>query len=1746
MKGFLLLISILFISLNTYSQNWNFSVNAVDETCFMSGDGSIDITMSGTTSGFTFTWEVFDDSDVSQGTGTVGANSPDIYQFLDPGDYTVVVSKNGTTEKRERETTVEGSSTALAVTKSVTQQNLCNGDAAGQVQGTATGGAGSYQYGLAFGTGQTSPNYTGGYSDNGGSFTGLGAGTYKVFAQDERGCVASTVEFALTAPNAISVQYDTINANCNNVGGQIVLTSISGGTPFASGTAGAFNYEQQWYEGDAVDDDAELTAFENKATLSGLDSGEYTVVITDASGCTGSQSFQIFSGFNLEQNGLINVSCATYQDGEITVRLDTDSQNDEDPFKMRIYDGADPNSDPEITSKKKTSLAVGNHTFSGLGPGTYTIVAEGITGCEREIEVTLTEPNAPQVDDSEMTPVVCRGDSDGSILLDVSGGSGSYRASSDGGTTYPWNSDGNNQINITNLAAGTYDLWIQDESNCPIDVANVAVTQPAKQWALSQVDRADVTCNGNADGQYAFEFDTSLDTDPVVEDNNIIWRDVDSNEVIATGVFEKDDLEEGSYRIEVTANSGCYRELTFDVSEPAVLEILGSAPVFDCPLTLSSDDAEINATVTGGNGGYTYVWTKDGGALTTETATNGLLEEITENAEYTLKITDSKGCTKTRTFTVEIPEEIAISAISTTNVACRGEATGALDIDVTGGTPQSDGTYIYYWEKDGSGTQYSNSEDLTDLTAGTYAVTVTDDNSCTAAVKSFTITQPATSYTLSGIVSPVICNGENNGEIDITINRGSGTLHPEPTSIEWTKDGVAFKSNVKDLTDLEPGIYVLTTNDKFGCEKSISFDVEEYSELLINPITTQNTCDGYADGAIEIDPVGGYIGGNAGYTIRWFKDGAVQGLKNDELEYDNLVDGTYRVVVSDSVGCTKETTIFIDAPDAVSAVNVITNIKCKGNQNGGIALDVSSGTEPYNILWKLGSSTGASISTNDTITGLAPGDYYVSIEDANDCTPIFESTYTVTEPSTEYSISIDPTEISCVDENDGSLHVDIDAEPGHPTTYTVKWYRNDVLFNTQSNKAISAISAVSTLDSAQYKVVVTDANGCERSATYDLIDPDQVYFNPVLTAVTCNGDENGAIVLNPTGGYGSFTATWVGQKSGSYATTNLNLSNLPGDRYDITLMDAGGCSIDTTIFLDNPLPIVIARSVINTSCTGGDDGAIEIAVNNGTSPYTFRWLLNDQLFSTEQNISSLSANTYQIVVSDQTLCSTDTIEVVVSDPSSDFIIEGVIDKITCRDALDGAIDVTVAISGEPDLDYDVYWEKNGTLFSQNTEDLTGIGHGTYEIFVEDQYGCLKSEEFFVQNPDTLNVTYEIIDVSCFGETDGSIAVQVSGGYGSYQYKWLKNGLDFPVTASFATGLEAAFYKITVTDSEGCAFIRTVEVEQPDPFVIEVASRDNTCATPYDSELNATVTGGVIPYKFQWFKNGLPFSKEEDLTSIAAGTYYMMATDTNFCETVSEEIVITTPVRLGLDVINFEDNLCPNTANGSISFQGTGGSFPYTYSFDSAAFGTVNNFFNLEDRGYLISVKDNVGCTFDTLIAIMNEYELEAEFSLETDEFAIDFPITLTDRSLGDSIVQWFWDFGDTKVMEDQNTSVTYTAPGKYAITLTVENVVGCRLSKTDTVQIIQGYNFTIPTAFTPNNDGMNESFRPSFQNIESLDMRVQDRNGVIVYRSEKLSALWDGTFNGSDAPQGVYYYEMIFTARSGKVRKQTGKIFLMR
>lgn len=1727
---------------------YTISLTPTPESCAAgaeSNNGSILLTVN-TPGTFTYNYDVYllpgetleESGILNTGTGYSITITP-----LVPGDYRVEVERaSSTLTPRIVETTVEGSENELEVEVDVLSNVICNSGSTGSIRITAEEGTGPYEYGYGDGA-STSPNSSGGYQDNGGEFEGLSAGSFKAWVRDEFGCERSA-DFSISQPVAISFDSQTINPNCDDEGGQINLSNFSGGDPFPGGQF-VNGYQIVWQDAETGD-----TLAQNVASLATLAAGRYQVNVIDESTCSpqGTQ-IELFQGFGLDTTAVNDVTCANDLDGflEITVELDSVQKAGGQTYSITLSD-----SDGEV--ENKTGLTQDTVHFVNLGADTYTVEVI-VAGCHRSISAIIEAKEAPELVNATRTNVICKGNSTGTITWEVEGGSGSFRYSIDTGTTYQ------NSPTFNFLPADNYVLQvlqIVDGDSCitlfndtNLDFQPITIEEPVLEWYLdSDTDSIrDVSCFSAADGFYSFAYDSAFSVNPALSSNNQpIWTNRNTGDTVATGVYQKNNLGPGEYRVSVTAESGCKDFLEFSISEPAELSIEATAPELDCPVEFTPGGVVIDASgsgVVGGTPPYSYQWLRNNNPVSAGSGGNSnKLTNVSDDAIYTLAVEDDNGCQDTAIFEIIIPENIEVIEVSSTQIACKDEQTGAIEIDVTGGTSP----YAYVWVRrnlNGIDTLSTNDHILTDLDSGEYQVYISDSRACQydSLANPILIADPATSFEITGKAADVTCNGSNDGTIDITLAfDGNHSQFIQASGIEWfyEEEMDPFLTGERDLEGLEPGNYRIVIKDTKDCSKEETFEVREPEALNLELMIQDNSCFGDAGGFISLDTVG--AGGWGDYTVHWKIDGAEELDSIGQLELSGLGNGEYQLILSDSSGCSVDSTIVLKAPGPLTITETITNVQCNGDETGTISVQLTGGAEPYAITWL--DMDGQIANGVTSIDALTAGTYRIRLDDDHNC-GVLEEIYTITEPSTTYDISLDVTQVKCNNGSTGELTLNINAEGGHPADYSVKWYRNGSHVTTQDNATPSTESPLSALNAGTYAVEVTDANGCLRTAEQILTNPTKIFLNPEVTPVSCNGFEDGAITLNPTGGYANYTYSW--EYNGSALSGNNSFrTDLPEGEYRIKVTDDEGCVKDSTIQLANPLPIVVNADIASPRCTNGTDGSITLTVTNGTPPYVFEWRHDDEVISTEQDLSGLPAGIYELFVTDQFQCEISMQEYTVSDPPSDFTIEGTIDKVTCSDHTDGVIDVDIVVTGDPDLDYSVYWEKNGTLFSQNTEDLDGIGFGEYELFVTDQYGCVKSRTFSLENPAPLNLEFLVADATCYLESDGSVAVQVTGGYGSYSFEWLKNNEPFSVTGSFANNLEAAFYELTVTDLEGCVITRTVEVEQPDPFLIEVTKQDNTCSTPYDSEIEAVVTGGNPPYELQWFRNGLPYSDAEDLTGIPSGTYQLIATDTNLCETTSAEVVIATPERLGLNILSMENNLCPNTENGSISFQGTGGFFPYTYSFDSLAYEDRNNFLNLADKDYLISVKDNVGCTFDTVITVGNEHELEAEFSLEADEFAIDFPITLTDESLGDNIVQWFWSFGDTRASEDQNTSVTYTQEGTYVITLTVENEVGCRLSKSDTVEIIRGYNFTIPTAFTPNDDFSNDNFRPVFSNVEALNIRIQDRNGELVFETGQLSGFWDGTYNGVPAPQGAYYYEMTFTARSGKVRKERGKVFLLR
>ncbi len=240
---------------------------------------------------------------------------------------------------------------------------------------------------------------------------------------------------------------------------------------------------------------------------------------------------------------------------------------------------------------------------------------------------------------------------------------------------------------------------------------------------------------------------------------------------------DRSNLTAGTYTVTVTA-AGCTSTISANITQPSALTLSTTQVNVSCN---GGSNGSIDLTVTGGVSPYTYAWSNN---ATTQDIT-GLVA-----GTYTVTVTDANSCTKTLSATITQPEALALSNTQV-NVLCNGNSTGSIDLTVSGGTSP----YTYAWSNS------ATTQDVSNLAAGTYTVTVTDANACTKTL-SATITQPS-ALSLSKTQVDVLCNGNSTGSIDLTVSGGTS-----PYTYAWSNS-----ATTQDISGLVAGTYTVTVTD---------------------------------------------------------------------------------------------------------------------------------------------------------------------------------------------------------------------------------------------------------------------------------------------------------------------------------------------------------------------------------------------------------------------------------------------------------------------------------------------------------------------------------------------------------------------------------------------------------------------------------------------------------------------------------------------------------------------------------------------------------------------------------------------------------------------------------------------------------------------------------------------------------------------------------------------------------------------
>jgi len=972
-----------------------------------------------------------------------------------------------------------------------------------------------------------------------------------------------------------------------------------------------------------------------------------------------------------------------------------------------------------------------------LQPGTNTVTVTD--GCDETdiLTIDIQEPTLLVLESTQVN-ILCNGESTGSIDLTASGGTPGY--------TYLWN-DGITTQDRMNLPAGTYTVTATDTNDCT-EMTTVTITEPP--LLVATTSSVDILCNGDATG--------SIDLSVVggVMPYTFLWND---------GITTKDrmNLPAGTYTLTATDANGCTEMTTVTITEPPLLVATTSSVDILC-----NGDAtgRIDLSVVGGVMPYTFLW-NDG--ITTEDRMNLLA------GTYTATVTDQNNCTTSVTVTLTEPTVLVVS-LAPTNILCNGDATGSIDATVSGGTLPY--TFSY---NTGQAT-----EDLMNIQAGTYILTVTDANNCIE-IQQVTLTEPPL-LVLTSTTQDVTCNSEATGAINLTVT--GGTL---PYTFLWN-DGVS----TEDRNDILAGNYVVTITDDNGCTLEESFVIAEPPALVVSGTSQNALCAGENNGSINLS----ISGGTPSYTFIW-NDGVTT---QNRL---NLAAGNYTVFVIDMNGCSKVREFVINE---LIPLALEVQIGCEMTVTPGcdavLSYAVTGGSGNFTVV--ITDQFGNDVPPNQpgpNWTNLCDGQYDIRVMDTDAGCEATES-FIVCPLTCDLVLNVeDIVNITCFGDADGSATVSASSSA---LPISLVWEFNDVPFGTGPSQT--------NLEAGVYKVIATDAINCEEQLTLVIDEPAELIItNCTSVNVSTPEGSDGSLTLSVSGGTAPLSFEWSNGES-----TNP-IENLTPATYTVTVTDANGCE-NTSACTVQPLvcdDFSTNATITDVACHGESTGEIELTVFGGLGIITYQWT---PVVSTTNIASNLPAGSYQIVVTDEALCT----ETIIADISEPSLLSGAIDagNVSCFGFGDGTVDLQVTGGVEP---YQFVWSNGIT-----TEDQLNLAPGQYDVIVTDANDCTINLGISLIQPDELICTSTNDSNAICSLANGVGTVSVVGGFAPYVYAW-DNGETTPTATSLTSGL----HTVTITDSNRCELVCDVTIEETcDPCLelIKSSSLDvgaDNVATPSD-------------------------------------------------------------------------------------------------------------------------------------------------------------------------------------------------------------------------------------------------------------------------------------------------------------------------
>lgn len=1365
-----------------------------DIVCFGYNQGEIDISVSGGVPPYSYSW-------------SNGSTNEDL-TGVPSGEYSVLITDANNCQEI---VTAKIKETPLIVRSIDDTENIkCFGDATGSIDITVDGGVPPYNYNWSNGAGTQ-------------DIDSLTAGTYEVTVTDSEGCT-EVYEARVFEPEELTVEFDNVrDVRCyGDNGGAVNIEVLGGVTP----------YSYDWSNGATTQD------------ITGVEAGNYSVSVVDANGCSEELDADISQPERLDVT-LVSSEDVSYYGGEDGA-IDIEVEGGNPPYKYKWNTGSE------------------EQDIDGLKSGNYNARVSDASGCSKIINVTLEQPEQLSVKIDKTVDIKCNGDESGEIYITVIGGVEPYQ--------YNWN-NGATSKNLSGVPAGEYSVEITDANDFKVSIDTALKQPPAFESSIVSV--TDILCSGEVAGAVDIEVSGGVAPYKYFWNNGMITQDIN-------------DVAAGDYSVRIIDANRCEIRLDTVITQPD--ELIADFQNVENILCHGDSTGSIDVSVAGGVEPYSYEWSNG--------ATSQNLEEIGAGL-YRLTVTDANDCAVTIETEVEQPEPLVIREGDVENIDCFGNSTGLINLTVSGGVEP----YNYEWSN-GASTQ-----NISGLTAGEYAVTITDANGCVVTYNR-ELTEPTELQASLDEVVDNLCFSDSKGEVNISVDGGVS-----PYQYNWSTGSTA-----QDLVDVVAGRYEVRVTDQNGCLDTLSATVEEAPQLEVEVESTDILCQGESTGAIDLTVSGGV----APYTYNWSNGATTQDISE-------IPQGQYSVVIEDANGCSEIRDVLItEPPKFVAILESQTDIKCYGQSTGAINVRVSGGVTPYEFEWSNGATT-------EDISSIPAGSYTLTATDANGCVQTIATE--ITQPSEVLFEVNSVTDVKCYGDQTGAVDISITGGVG---PYAYQWNNN------------ATTQDLVNVPAGQYSVKITENNGCENIIEAEVTQPEPLVLNlDTVGHVSCFGNETGLINISVSGGVAPYEYSW------SNGATTEDIANVGAGRYSVTVTDANGCVQTGETVINEPPPFVASvAEVVNIKCNGNETGSISLNVRGGVQPYVFEWSNG----ASSQNLQNLAAGTYSAVITDANGCVQE-VSATITEPQPLVVDLISASDVTCFGGTNGNVDIYVEGGTTP---YTYQWSNGAT-----TQDLVNVPAGTYSLTVTDRMGCADANvEVTIVEPDELVASFvDVTDISTFGLNSGAIDITVGGGVPPYKYSW-SNG----ATTQDISEIPAGNYSVRVVDAQNCEKQLQTVVNQPPPLQVSVSSVINIqCNDANTGAINVDVTGGVMPYTFEW-SNG---DSVQSLIDVPAGDYSLTVTDANGIKKVVNS-TISEPSAINVKVDKQVDILCFGESTGEIAITVTGGVAPYAYRWSNGS--TSQDLNNIPAGQYDLVVTDKNGCSEQLSLEISEPNQLQSRIA----------------------------------------------------------------------------------------------------------------------------------------------------------------------